>query len=343
MLGRLDGVAGILPDIGQYLEMFVRREAVLSSQIEGIQCTLGDVLLAEAGLRGPYYPVDAQEVINCMRSTHFGLKELSGLPMCTRLLRQIHGKLMEGIRGNYANPGELRKSQNWIGHAGSTLHTAKFVPPPPHEVVPAMGALEKYLNTPSGMPPIIQAGLAHAQFEMIHPFLDGNGRVGRLLIVLMLHERKILRHPVLLISSHLLAYRMEYYRRLSGIHDEGDWEGWTEYFLTAVLAGCNQAIGIMRRILQLRDRHSKFMADQFGRGAATGLRVLAELYRRPLFKVAQVAEATCLSGNVVNNLVARLAGLGLVREITNRKRHRVFCYDPYVNLFSDGPIGAADI
>ncbi|MDE2731356.1 MAG: Fic family protein [Bacteroidota bacterium] len=338
MLGQLDRAVGQVPEIGHYLEMFVRKEALLSSQIEGIQCTFGDLLLAEAGLLGPDHRVAAEEVINCIRATQYGLEKLGDLPLCTRLLRRIHRKLMQGIRGNYADPGELRKSQNWIGQAGSTLHTARFVPPPPHEVIPVMGELEKYLNTPSGMSPVIQAALAHAQFEIIHPFLDGNGRVGRILILLMLHERKALRHPVLVISSHLLEHQMAYYRYLSGIHEDGDWEGWIKYFLTAVVVACYRAIVIVRLVPMLRSAHTDLIMGEFGRGAAPGVRVLAEFYRRPLFTVAQIAEATGLTGNEVNHLVARIASYGIVREITNRKRHRVFCYDAYVDLFSDDPV-----
>ena len=337
-LEQLDGIKTGLPDFDLYQEMYVRKEAVLSSRIEGVRGTFWDSLLAEAKVHTAYLPDDIVEVVNYVRATDYGIQRLSSLPLCTRLIREIHRELMEGVRGNYSDPGEIRRSQNWIGGPGSTLNTAVFVPPPPHELAQACDELERFLHQHSHLPPIIQAGLAHVQFEMIHPFLDGNGRAGRLLITLFLHERKLLKHPVLYVSSYILANQMEYYERLRGVQDAGDWEGWTKYFLKAVIAGCNESVRTTRAVLQLREGHTQLISDQLEGEAEGGLRILTSLFRQPLFQTNQLAESTGLTDSAANNLVARLEDLGIVRKITESKDNRLFCYEQYVNLFSDVPI-----
>ena len=337
-LERLDGITTKLPDFDLYQEMYVRKEAVLSSRIEGVRGTFWDSLLAEANVHAAYLPDDVVEVVNYVRATNYGIQRLSSLPLCTRLIREIHRELMEGVRGNYSDPGEIRKSQNWIGAPGSTLNSAVFVPPPPHELAQACDELERFLHQHSHLPPIIQAGLAHVQFEMIHPFLDGNGRAGRLLITLFLHERKLLKHPVLYVSSYILANQMEYYERLRGVQDAGDWEGWTKYFLKAVIAGCNESVRTTRAVLQLREAHTQLISERPGGAAKGGLRILTSLFRQPLFQANQLAEGTGLTHSSAINLVACLEDLGIVRKITERKGNRLFCYDLYVSLFSDAPV-----
>lgn len=337
-LERLDGITTKLPDFDLYQEMYVRKEAVLSSRIEAVRGTFWDSLLAEANVHAAQLPDDVVEVVNYVKATNYGIQRLSSLPLCTRLIREIHRELMEGVRGNYSDPGEIRKSQNWIGAPGSTLNSAVFVPPPPHELAQACDDLEKFLHQRSDLPPIIEAGLAHVQFEIIHPFLDGNGRAGRLLITLFLHERKMLNHPVLCVSSYILANQMEYYSRLQGVQDAGDWEGWTKYFLKAVIAGCNESIKTTRAVLQLREAHTQLIYDQLGDAAKGGLRILTSLFRHPLFQANQLAESTGLTDSAAYDLVARLEDLGIVRKITEREGIRLFCYEQYVNLFSDVPI-----
>ena len=337
-LGRLDGVTTILPNVELFVLMYVRREAVLSSQIEGTRSTIPDVLAAEANIRTPDQPGDVEEVINYIRAMRFGIERLGSLPLCVRLLRELHEILLKGVRGNQADPGMLRRSQNWIGPPGCTLRDAKFVPPPPGELASALSDWEKFLHQASNLPAIVQAGLAHAQFENIHPFLDGNGRVGRLFITLFLCEREILLYPVLYLSSYLRANRTEYFERLHRVTKQGDWEGWVEFFLKAVKTVCTDSINTTRAILQLREDHNRLVSDKMGRAASNGLRILNLLYRRPVFQVPMLVKDTGLTYSSVNGLVARLRDLEILHETTSRRRHRVFYYKPYMELFSDAPL-----
>lgn len=228
-LGRLDGAIHTLPNPDLFVTMYVRKEAVLSSQIEGTQSSLQDLLAAEASILDPDRPRDVHEVINYVKAINYGLKRLNELPVSVRLIREIHQILMKGVRGGHLTPGEFRRTQNWIGPAGCTLSEAVFIPPPPDIVPQAMSDLERFLNSPSKLPVLIQVGLAHAQFETIHPFLDGNGRVGRLLITFLLTERKLLSKPALYLSHYIKRYKQDYYTRLQGVRDVGDWEGWLTF------------------------------------------------------------------------------------------------------------------
>src|SRR6202167_5455629 len=230
-LGRLNGVTSILPNPDLFVSMYVRHEAVLSSQIEGTQSTLVDVLQFEIDANGNEHPKDVEEVVNYVRAMNYGLKRLDELPLSLRLIREIHGKLLEGVRGANRTPGEFRTSQNWIGPANCTLTTATFVPPPPHEMHQALDNLERFLHETTSFPALIHCGLAHAQFETVHPFLDGNGRVGRLLITFLLCQRGVLQRPLLYLSHYLKGRRAEYYDRLMAIRNDGDWEGWLRFFL----------------------------------------------------------------------------------------------------------------
>ncbi len=248
-LGRLDGAVLTLPNPDLFVFMYVRKEAVLSSQIEGTQSSLQNLLAAEARLQDPNTPADVNEVINYVRAMNHGLKRLADLPVSVRLIREIHVELMRGVRGGRLTPGELRTSQNWIGPGGCTLAEATFVPPPPHEVPQALADLERFLHSQDPLPPLIQVGLAHAQFETIHPFLDGNGRIGRLLITFLLVEKKLLSRPVLYLSHYFKRYRSEYYDRLQAVRDRGDWEGWIEFFLRGVAEVSSQATDTAAAIL----------------------------------------------------------------------------------------------
>lgn len=335
-LGRLDGSVLTLPNPDLFVFMYVRKEAVLSSQIEGTQSSLQDLLAAEADLLGAERPRDVAEVINYVAAMRHGLSRLADLPVSVRLITEIHAELMKGTRGGNLTPGELRRSQNWIGPAGSTLASAAFVPPPHQDIPDLLGNLEVFLHHEDGLPFLIKVGLAHAQFETIHPFLDGNGRVGRLLITFLLTERNILQKPVLYLSHYFKRHRSAYYDRLQAIRDHGDWEGWLAFFLKGVVEVGAEATETARRILALRESHRSMIADKLGRAAGNGHRVLEALFNRPIVSVADVKEITGTTYAAANTLVSRLAALGILVEMTGFTRNRRYRYEPYVNLFTDG-------
>ena len=264
-LGRLDGLARSLPNPDLFVAMYVRREAVLSSQIEGTQSSLDDLLAFEIDAPGMVQPVDVAETINYVRAMNTGFRLLPSIPLSGRLIRTIHEELLTGVRGQERHPGEFRTTQNWIGPAGCTIETATFVPPSPDDMVQAFGDLETFLHD-RALPPLVHAGLSHAQFETIHPFLDGNGRVGRLLITLLLVERGVLTRPLLYLSLFLKQNRAEYYDRLGAIRSNGDWEGWLRFFLTGVVATANDAAKAAAPIGDLREEHLRLVAtENFGR------------------------------------------------------------------------------
>lgn len=335
-LGRLDGSVLTLPNPDLFVFMYVRKEAVLSSQIEGTQSSLQDLLAAEADLLGAERPRDVAEVINYVAAMRHGLSRLADLPVSVRLIKEIHAELMKGTRGGNLTPGELRRSQNWIGPAGSTLASAAFVPPPHQDIPELLGNLEVFLHHEDGLPFLIKVGLAHAQFETIHPFLDGNGRVGRLLITFLLTERNILQKPVLYLSHYFKRHRSAYYDRLQAIRDHGDWEGWLAFFLKGVVEVGAEATETARRILALRESHRSMIADKLGRAAGNGHRVLEALFNRPIVSVADVKEITGTTYAAANTLVSRLAALGILVEMTGFTRNRRYRYEPYVSLFTDG-------
>jgi len=336
-LGRLDGSVLTLPNPDLFVFMYVRKEAVLSSQIEGTQSSLQDLLSAEARLFDLGLPRDVDEVLNYVRAMNHGLSRLGELPVSVRLIREIHTQLMEGVRGGRLQPGELRTSQNWIGPAGSTLATAAFVPPPHHEVPQALGDLERFLHTDDALPPLIKIALAHVQFETIHPFLDGNGRVGRLLVTFLLTERGVLHKPVLYLSHHFKQHRQAYYEHLQAVRDRGDWEGWLAFFLRGVIEVAGEAAGTARRILQLREQHRATITEHLGRGAGNGHRVLESLFDRPIVSVADVQQLTGTTFAAANTLVSRLVQHGVLHEMTGYARNRRFRYAPYIALFNDAP------
>ena len=334
-LGRLDGSVLTLPNPDLFVFMYVRKEAVLSSQIEGTQSSLQDLLAAEADLFDETMPRDVDEVINYVRAMKHGLARLAKLPVSVRLIREIHSELMQGVRGGKLTPGELRRSQNWIGPAGCTLMTATFVPPPQHMVPEALGELEKFLHADDDLSPLVKIALAHVQFETIHPFLDGNGRVGRLLITFLLTERNVLHKPVLYLSHYFKRHRQAYYDHLQAVRDHGNWEAWLAFFLTGVSEVAAEAAETARRIQMLRELHRTAIADQLGRAAGNGHRVLEALYDRPIITVADVVKLTGTSYAAANNLVARLAVIGVLKEVTGYARNRRYRYEQYVSLFDE--------
>lgn len=334
-LGRLDGSIQTLPDPDMFVFMYVRKEAVLSSQIEGTQSSLNDLLEAEAAINDTSRPSDVGEVLNYVRAMNYGLERLEEFPISVRLIREIHEKLLQGVRGNHAMPGELRRSQNWIGPGGSTLNDAIYVPPPPHEVEQLLSDLEKFIHAEGDIPALIKIGMIHAQFETIHPFLDGNGRVGRLLIAFYLCQKEILLKPVLYLSHWFKLHRTRYYELLQNIRDQGEWEEWIKFFLEGVASVSLEATETARAIVAMREDHRRIITDRFGRSAGNGLRVLESLYTHPFIDTAAVRERLNLSFPAAAELIQRFVDAELLVEITGRERYRVYQYFPYVRLFSD--------
>jgi Fic family protein len=334
-LGRLDSAANILPDMPLFLYMYVRKEAVLSSMIEGTQSSLSDLLLFEMD-RQPGVPlVDVQEVSNHVAALNEGLRLLAdGLPLSLRLLREVHAVLLGKGRGSGMTPGEFRRSQNWLG--GGRPGNAMFVPPPPEDVLDCMSKLELFLHDkPEPTPALLKAALAHAQFETIHPFLDGNGRLGRLLITLILCEQKVLSQPILYPSLHFKTHRRRYYESLNQVRESGDWEAWLDFFAEAVKGAAEQAITAAGRL------HALAAGDQggisgLGRAAGSTEKIHRALLGRPIATPGWLAKATGLAPATVNKSLAHLQRLGVVRELTGRKRDRLFSYEQYVKMLDEG-------
>ena len=334
-LGRLDGVATLLPDPDLFIYAYVRKEAVLSSQIEGTQSSLSDLLAFEID-DAPGSPIsDVVEVSNYVAALEHGLERLRGdFPLSNRLIREIHRMVLSSGRGSQLHPGEFRTSQNWIG--GRRPGNAVYVPPPPHTVADCMGALEQFLHArDDGLPTLVRAGLAHVQFETIHPFLDGNGRTGRLLITFLLCEAGVLREPLLYLSLFFKQHRSDYYELLNAVRRTGDWEDWLDFFLEGVQETAEGAFATSQRLLQL------FAADkeriqQTGRRAGSALRVHERLTSRPLQSISSVAESTALTFPTISAAMNLLVSLGIAREITGRRSDRLFAYDAYLSILSEG-------
>lgn len=330
-IGRLDGITEILPDVDFFILMYVRKEATLSSQVEGTQATFADVLKAEARIEDSEIHKDVDEILNYINAMHYGLKRLESFPLSTRLIREIHERLLKGVRGDHKMPGEFRVSQNWVG--GPTIETATFVPPPHIELPVLLGNLEKFLHDKSPMPILMKIGLTHAQFENIHPFLDGNGRIGRLLITFYLCQQGVLQKPLLYLSEFFKRNRREYYDKLHAVHEKDDIEGWLRFFLTGIMHTAENAVVTARKILQLRTEDVEKIAT-LNRSTERGMKLLNALYKTPLVKVADVERITQIKNPNALALVAKFVRLGILREQTGRKRDRIFSYQQYISLFS---------
>ena len=331
-LGRLDGCTYTLPNPDLFLYMYVRKEAVLSSQIEGTQASLDDLLEYEGEIEGKSSPDDINEVSNYVDAMNYGLERLRELPLSLRLIGEIHALLMAGIRGGHKSPGEFRASQNWIG--GTRPGNAAFVPPPAHEVLPCLGDLEKFLHDET-VPPLLKAGLAHAQFETIHPFLDGNGRMGRLLISFILCHDQVLEKPLLYLSLFFKKYRQEYYERLNAVRRDGDWEGWIKFYLQGVYEISKQATDAAKAIMDLmaQDRQK---AAGLGKASPTALALLDMLYRRPYVTIPYVARELGISSPAASKAVGNLTTLGILKEVSGKKRDRVFLHESYLSIIREG-------
>jgi len=332
--GRLDAISGLLPDPDLFLYAYVRREAVLSSQIEGTQSSLSDLLLFELD-EAPGVPLDdVVEVSNYVAALEHGIGRLAGgFPLSNRLVREIHAELLSRGRGANKQPGEFRTSQNWIG--GTRPGDAQFVPPPPQEVEVCMAALERFMHDPAAPGALIKAALVHVQFETIHPFLDGNGRVGRLLIALLLHHDGVLRQPLLYLSLYFKQNRADYYRLLDAVRTTGDWESWLDFFLTGVRDTGSAAVETAHRLLALFETDTETIQD-VGRSAGNILRVFHTLRRRPVATIDYLADASGVSYATAVRAVRTLTEIGLLRELTGRRRGRVFAYDRYLVILSEG-------
>lgn len=334
-LGRLDGSIQTLPDPDLFVFMYVRKEAVLSSQIEGTQSSLNDLLEAEAKVFSARHPRDVDEVLNYVEAMNYGIARLADLPLSTRLIREIHARLLKDVRGGEREPGELRRSQNWIGPSGCTLLEATFVPPPAEEIPQALSDLEKFIHDQREISALVKIGLIHAQFETIHPFLDGNGRVGRLLITFLLCQQQILQKPVLYISHYFKKYRNKYYELLQNIRDNGDWESWIKFFLTAVFEVSQEATETARKIVSLRERHRRIITESFGGTTANALIVLESLFSHPIISVNDIARITDVSFTSANKLAKRLVENNILIESTGQARNRRFRYGEYISLFAE--------
>ena len=334
-VGGLNTIETLLPDPTLFLYMYVRKEAVLSSQIEGTQSSLSDLLQFEA-LDAPGVPLDdVQEVSNYVAALDHGLKRIrDGFPLCLRLLREIHEVLLSRGRGSDKSPGEFRKSQNWIG--GLRPGLASHVPPPPDIMMDCLGDLEKFLHDqPERTPPLIKAALAHAQFETIHPFLDGNGRVGRLLITLLLCHEKILREPMLYLSLYFKTHRQQYYDLLQDVRTQGDWEAWIDFFMTAVDETATQAVETARRLVKVADEDREKIQGA-GRAAGSALRAHHAMLQRPVISINKVIELTNVTHKTAHAALRTLENMGLAREVTGKQRNILFAYDRYLEILSEG-------
>ena len=332
-IGRLDGIAAMLPRKELFLYMYVRKEAVLSSQIEGTQSTLDDLLRFEGEAAAGASIDDIREVSNYVDAMMHGLARMTELPLSLRLVRELHARLLKGARGAGKNPGEFRTSQNWVG--GTRPGDAAYVPPPVSELMNCLAAFETFMHDDrSGLPPLATAGLLHVQFESIHPFLDGNGRVGRLLITLFFCARGVLRQPLLYLSLYFKTRRSDYYRLLQEVRERGAWEAWLEFFLDGVAGTANQAFDAAGRIVALfkEDRERLSAADRAG----TLLRVHELLQESPYATQKTVTARTGLSHPTANRSLGHLQALGIVKEITGRKRERVYAYRRYLDILGEG-------
>jgi Fic family protein len=334
-LARLDGISQILPDADLFVTMYSMKEAVLSSQIEGTQSSLIDVLEFEAGRKQNRNAADVEEVTNYVSAMQYGLDRLETLPLSSRLLRDIHSVLMRGVRGSHLTPGEFRTSQNWIGPAGATLSEATFVPPPADQLNQSLGDLEKFIHSEDAMPPLIKCALIHYQFETIHPFLDGNGRIGRLLITFYLCWLGILERPLLYLSYYLKKNREEYYSRLSAVRENDDYEQWIAFFLAGVVDVSKQATLTARRIFELQERDTKRTLSA-GITSPHVISLLRVLFKEPIISIPRVRDELGVTYQTASNLVSRLAKLGILRELTGSPRYRLYSYEEYLRIIEEG-------
>lgn len=327
-IGILEGLSRQIPNIELFVSMYVRKEALLSSQIEGTQATLDDILdpRVEKNINR-----HVSDVINYIKASQYARRKLKELPICNRLIKEIHGILMQNVRGEEKNPGEFRHSQNWIGPAGSTLKNARYIPPNPDDMLKAMSDLEKFINYEDEIEPLIKIALIHYQFETIHPFLDGNGRIGRLLINLFLMEKGLLSHETLYISYFLKRNRIEYYDRLTEVRAKGNFEQWIKFFLLAINESAIDAVQTIDKLVELHNKNIR-VVENTGRAAKTIMRVFDYLESFPIIDIGKTSEELNLSFGAVSNAVNKLVELGILKQTESAQRNRVFAYEEYLNI-----------
>ena len=328
-IATLEGLSSRIPNMGLFVSMYVRKEALLSSQIEGTQCTLEDILnpLIEENTNR-----DVSDVVNYIRATEFALERLKTLPLCNRLIKETHAVLLESVRGQEKNPGEFRYSQNWIGGQGSTLKNARYIPPNPEDMLTAMSDLETYINSDDTLDPLIQAALIHYQFETTHPFLDGNGRVGRLLITLFLMEKDILSTPALYISYYLKMNRIEYYDRMTQVRRTGDYEQWISFFLQAFADSAEDAIHTIDRLTALHDKSTKLFDSLTKRQRTSVLKVFSYLESNPIIDIQKTATTLEMSYNTVSKVVSILIEDGILKQTDKSGKAKIYSYTEYLDI-----------
>ena len=333
LLGRLDGMATTLPDINLFVSMYVQKEAVISSQIEGTQASLIDVLQKD---RKNEKIKDAEEIVNYIKATNYAFKRLEELPLCMRLIKETHSILLSGVRGNEKSPGEFRKSQNWIGYAGCKLNTASFVPPAPGEMEKSLTDLEKYIHEDSFIPNLIKIALIHYQFETIHPFLDGNGRMGRLLIVLFLKERGLIEYPVLYLSYFFKKNRNKYYELLNNVRVKGEFEEWIKFFIKGICEISEDAISSIQKIIELKKADIEKIRN-IPKGNISNLLLIYDyLLRHPFLETEDIRRLSDLSKPTVNKLLETLIELEILELVEEKKRYKQYVYRKYVDILSEG-------
>ncbi len=334
-LARLDGITTVLPNPDLFIAMYVKKEALLSSQIEGTQASLEGVLEFEADLTPKEDVNEIKEVINYIKALNYGMNRLNDLPMSLRLIREIHKNLLEGTRGANRNPGEFRIFQNFIGAPGASLNEAIFIPPPPDMVIPAMEELERFFHSKDNIPPLVKIALIHAQFETIHPFLDGNGRVGRLLITFYLFWKEILSRPLLYLSFYLKKNRTEYYDLLMKVRTEGAWEEWIKFFLKGVSETSQEAANTAREIIKLKDDLITRLYEN-SVSSVYAVKLIDLLFEKPVISTKDVVERLKVSMVTANELVRRFDKIGILKEITGKQRYKKYIFTAYVEIIARG-------
>ena len=331
-LSSLESIAKRIPDMDLFVSMYVRKEALLSSQIEGTQATLEDIFdpMIEKNINR-----DVADVVNYIKATEHSIERLKSLPLCNRLIKEAHAILMTGVRGQEKNPGEFRRSQNWIGSPDSSLKEARFIPPNTDDMIEAMSELERYMNEDNGLDTLMRTALIHYQFETIHPFLDGNGRIGRLLVTLFLMDKKLLSTPALYISYFLKKNRIEYYDRLSEVRHKGNYEQWIRFFLLAIAESAKDAIHTIDNLTALRNKNLTII-EKMGRASQTAMQVFWYLEKNPMIDIGTTAEKLGISFNTVSSAVNRLMDAGILVQTEDIKRNRIFVYEEYLHILRKG-------
>lgn len=334
-LARLDGIATVLPNPELFIAMYVKKEALLSSQIEGTQASLEGILRFEANIEPSEDINEIKEVVNYIKAMNYGVDRLKNIPLSNKLIKEIHKILIEGTRGTLKTPGEFRKTQNWLGPQGANLSEATFIPPPPDTVIDLMSNLEKFIHGKDEIPPLIKISLIHAQFETIHPFLDGNGRVGRLLITFYLFWEKILSHPLLYLSFYLKKNRTEYYDWLMKIRLDGDWEGWLKFFLKGVKEVSEEAVNSASKIIILKETILKRLFDKKV-SSIYAVEFLNLLFRKPIITSRELIKELGTSKETANQIIKKFEEIEILKEISGKKRYKKYIFSDYVNIIKRG-------